>query len=353
MDPVALVEVSEMQPIIARLVAIEESVVATRIPGIVAEIFVRVGDRVQAGDPLVSLDTELLEIELRGAEASLTQAEAGLKVADANEDLAKQVFERTQRLQGSAAFSQGRLDDLAKEFASKAAELASAEAALAAAKSELESAHYRRTNATIRAPFSGVVLAREASTGDYLTTGGAVATVIDDSRLEIEADVPTEIVAGLAPGDTVSVFTDDGAPGTAKVRAVVPSESSATRTRPVRFTIDETQSAKALAAGQSVRVLVPSGASRESLSVAKDAVVQKVGGWIVYVAVDGQAMPRDVRLGSAIGDRFEIRGALEPGDLVVVRGNERLRPGQPIAFEDPSGTVAKGSATTPGAVSTQ
>ncbi|MEO1103818.1 MAG: efflux RND transporter periplasmic adaptor subunit, partial [Pseudomonadota bacterium] len=246
-DPVSVVEVSETQPIIARLVAIEESVVATRIPGIVAEIYVRVGDRVKRGDPLVSLDTELLNIELRGAEATLTQAEAGLKVAEANEDLAEQVFQRTQRLQGSAAFSQGRADDLAKEFASKAAELASAEAALAVAKSQLEEARYRHNNATVRAPYAGVVLERSANTGDFLIVGGPVARVIDDSRLEVEADVPTEIVAGLQPGDTVSVFTDDGAPGTATVRAVVPAESTATRTRPVRFSMTETASQKALA----------------------------------------------------------------------------------------------------------
>ncbi|MEM9220831.1 MAG: efflux RND transporter periplasmic adaptor subunit [Pseudomonadota bacterium] len=346
-DPVTVIEVAETQPIIARLVAIEESVVATRIPGIVAEIFVRVGDRVENGDPLVRIDTELLEIELDGAEATLTQVRAGLKVAEANEDLAEQVMERTRQLEGSAAFSQGRADDLVQEHASKLAELARAEAALAVAEAQVETARYRRKNAVIGAPFSGVVLAREASTGDYLTAGGAVATVIDDTRLEIEADVPTEIVAALKPGDTVSTLMDDGAPGVAQVRAVVPSESPATRTRPVRFSIGETQSSKPLAAGQSVTVLAPVGPLREVVSVAKDALVQQVNGWIVFVAVDGKAVPRRISLGTAIDDRYEVSGEVSPGDLVVVRGNERLRPGQPIAFEDPGGAVTTGSAVAP------
>ncbi|MEM7696530.1 MAG: efflux RND transporter periplasmic adaptor subunit [Pseudomonadota bacterium] len=348
-DPVAIVAVAETQPLIARFVASDESVVATRVPGIVGEVLVRVGDRVAAGDTLATLDTELLTIERDGAEATLAQAEAGLEVALANESLAEQVLARTQRLRGSAAFSQGRADDLAKELARGAGEKARAEAALAVARAAVGTARYRLNNAVIRAPFDGVVLERLASAGDYLTIGGNVARLMDDGSLEIEADAPTEIVSGLTPGTTISVVMDDGGPGLAKVRAVVPSESPSTRTRPVRLTLTESQSEKALASGQSVTVLAPVGAPREALSVAKDALVQQAGGWIVYAATDGRATPRPVTLGVAIADRYEVTGALEPGDLVVIRGNERLRPGQPIAFEDPAGTVATGSARTEGA----
>jgi len=345
-DPVTMVEVSETLPLVARLVAVEESVVATRIPGIVGRVFVEVGESVEAGDPLARLDMELLAIELRGAEATLTQAEAGLDVATSNVDLAEQVYERTDRLRGSAAYSQGRADDLAKEVARARAELARAEAAVAVARSEVESARYRMTNATVRAPFDGVVLERAANPGDYLNVGGPVARVMDVSNLEIEADVPTESVTGLTPGKRVSIVMDDGAPGFATVRAAIPSESQTTRTRPVRFTLASTQSDKPLASGQSVTVLAPVGAPREALTVAKDALVQQVGGWIVYVAEDGKAAPRSVMLGTAVNDRYEVSGNLAPGDLVVVRGNERLRPGQPIEFEDPRGSVATGSART-------
>ncbi|MEM0907641.1 MAG: efflux RND transporter periplasmic adaptor subunit [Pseudomonadota bacterium] len=347
-DPVSVVEVAETQPIIARLVSIDESVVATRIPGIVGEVYVKVGDRVEAGDPLAKLDTELLLIELEGAQAVLTQADAGLQVAAANEDLAEQVFQRTERLRGSAAYSAGRADDLAQELARTTAELARAEAALAVSMAQVQSARYRMTNSVVRAPFPGVVLARSANPGDYLTVGGPVARVMDDLNLEIEADVPSEMVAALSVGDKVSIVMDDGAPGLATVRALVPAESQSTRTRPVRFTIDTTDSDKPLASGQTVTVLAPVGPARDVLSVAKDALVQQVGGWIVYAAVEDRATPRPVTLGTAIADRFEVRGNLQPGDLVVVRGNERLRPGQPIAFEDPGGSVVSGSASTPG-----
>jgi multidrug efflux pump subunit AcrA (membrane-fusion protein) len=63
----------------------------------------------------------------------------------------------------------------------------------------------------------------------------------------------------------------------------------------------------------------------------KDALVQARGGWTVFVAEDGKAQPRAVNIGVALGDQYEVLSGLAPGDQVVVRGNERLRPGQDIA----------------------
>jgi len=65
--------------------------------------------------------------------------------------------------------------------------------------------------------------------------------------------------------------------------------------------------------------------------VHKDAIVRRQGQAFVYVAKDGQAQIRPVQLGAAVGGRFEVLGGLGPGEPVVVRGNERLRPGQQIA----------------------
>jgi hypothetical protein len=116
----------------------------------------------------------------------------------------------------------------------------------------------------------------------------------------------------------------------------------------VRFSLGFDGTTKPLAAGQSVTILAPMGGPREALSVSKDALVQQAGGWIVFVAEDGKAAPRPVTVGAAIGGRFEIEGGLSAGDLVVVRGNERLRPGQPIQYDDPAAAVASGSATASG-----
>ena len=78
--------------------------------------------------------------------------------------------------------------------------------------------------------------------------------------------------------------------------------------------------------------MVPIGKPRKVVSVHKDAVITRGGQKIVFATVAGKAERRVVRLGSAVGSRFEVLEGLGIGDVVVVRGNERLRPGQAIKY---------------------
>jgi RND family efflux transporter MFP subunit len=172
-----------------------------------------------------------------------------------------------------------------------------------------------------------VVIERHAEPGAYLPLGAPVATLLDVNDLEIEADVPAELVEALSPG--LSVAARVGARDVAAtLRAVVPEEVVSTRTRPARFTLSD--GAQGAAAGQSVTLMLPTAPPRQALTVAKDALVQSARGWTVYVAQDGVAQPRQVEIGAPVGDRFEALSGLSEGDWTVVRGNERLRPGQEI-----------------------
>jgi hypothetical protein len=89
---------------------------------------------------------------------------------------------------------------------------------------------------------------------------------------------------------------------------------------------------------------VPIGAEREVVVVQKDALVQARGGWTAFVNEEGKAAPRTVVIGAALGDRFEVLSGLVAGDEVVVRGNERLRPGQVIAPIDEGGPMVAAKA---------
>ena len=127
----------------------------------------------------------------------------------------------------------------------------------------------------------------------------------------------------------MSVYLAEGQV-TATVRAVVPEENTQTRTRTVRFA-PEFGAIADLAANQSVTVHLPAGAPRDVVTVHKDAILNRKGRTMAVVVTDDDtAEIRPVRLGTAVGNRFEVLDALKPGDRVVVRGNERLRPGQKL-----------------------
>jgi len=332
--------VSETVTIFGQVVATRDSDVAMRVAGVVADVAVYVGTQIDEGDVLAVLDRELLELELRSKRAALSEAEAGVEVARASLTLAERGFARVEGLRGTSAFSQGQFDDRESAVAQARGGLAQAQARLLNAEAAADRAAYDLDRSVLRAPFSGTVLEVMVDPGEYVQIGAPVARVVNIDDLEIEANVPAEFIQALAPGMDLRGVRADGSPLPLTVRAVLPTEFSATRTRPVRLSGDMGALDGQVAVGQTLTLEVPRAAPRAVLLVPKDAVTQARGAWSVFVHEDGKAVPREITLGDSFGDRFEVLSGLTAGDEVVVRGNERLRPMQEIAPQPIGGAAA-------------
>ena len=330
-DEVRMEAMAQTVPVIGRLVARRAGEVASRTAGPVARLHVAVGDRVNEGDLIAVLDTVRLRAERNRLAALVNEAQANLERLAAQAALHRQELRRLQRLRDSAAFSQSRFEDARQEVIIAESATGTAEAARVSAEASLSLAEIDLLWATIRAPYPGVVTLVHTEVGAWLGVGDRVVSMVNDGDLEVEADVPSNRIGALDAGTPVSIVLDDGSEHTAVVRAVVPAENALTRTRQVRFTTRFAEVQKPLAVNQSATVVLPAGRSRQVLTVHKDAIVRRQGQAFVYVAKDGQAQIRPVQLGAAVGGRFEVLGGLGPGEPVVVRGNERLRPGQQIA----------------------
>ncbi|MEQ8666227.1 MAG: efflux RND transporter periplasmic adaptor subunit [Rhodospirillales bacterium] len=331
-DTVIEEAMAQTMPVIGRLVAQRTGVVAARINGPIGQFDVRVGDRVEAGDIIASLVDDALRATRDLWRAAQIEAESGVATKRAELQLRRQELERLEKLSDSSAFNPSRVADKRQEIAIVESEIGELRAAVAEAEANLRLAEINLYNAEVRAPYAGVITARHTEVGAYVQVGAPVVTLIDDRSMEIEADVPTDRVAGLAPGSFVTFRFTGGPSQQAIVRATIPDENPLTRTRSVRFAAG-LPSELNLAANQSVTLQVPVGVPRDIVSVHKDAILERGGQRIVFRVVDGAAELTPVRIGEAVGQRFEVLSGLQPGDLVVVRGNERLQPGQPV---DPS-----------------
>jgi RND family efflux transporter MFP subunit len=334
-DQVKNEALKQTYPVIGRLIAIKAGVIAARISGPIGEMKVRVGDRVEQGDIIALLIDNSLDWRYQLSKAEANQAKAAISTAKSIYDLRSQELKRLNRLKKSAAFSLARLEDKNLEVASARSAVAETQASLIRSQANQKLAEINLYNAKIRAPFSGVVSKRYIDVGAYVNVGSAVVDVIDDQHLEIEASVPAKRIGGLAPGTNVSFqleTANDQNQSTlpASVRAVVPDEDPLTRTRKVRFTINLSVEERNLATNQSVVLAIPAGEERNVVSVHKDAVINRKGKDIVFIVEDGVANIRTIKLGESIGTRFVVLGGLKAGDTVVVRGNERLRPGQKV-----------------------
>ncbi len=334
-DEVVVQPLNQTFPVIGRLVARRTGLVAARIGGAVAKMNVDVGDRVGKGDVVASMITDSLVWDRRLGQAEVAEAEAAVITARAQIALLTQELKRLERLRESVAFSQARYEDKRQEVAMAKSAEAEAMASLNRYRAKLKLKEIALYNAAIRAPFGGVVTERRTEAGSYLKAGDPVIALIDDKSLEIEADVPSARIAALVPGTTVRGDIDGASPISAVVRAVVPEENPLTRTRPVRFTPNFANGLANLAANQSITLSLPIGRGRDVVTVHKDAVINRQGKSLVFLVKDGTAEQRFVRLGEAVGPRFQVLDGLEPGDRVVIRGNERLRPGQKVRTKNP------------------
>lgn len=331
-DQVIEDNVSHTVPVIGRIVATQRATVAAKIAGPIKDVRVAVGQRVQRGDPLVILQADRLQALKQIQNAILREKQAALKKIQQRLALVQQEADRLAKLENSVAFSKAKLEDKRLEVQSLKAEVTQANATIQVANAQLQLADIDLKNARITAPFDGVIIEKLAEIGDYIKIGDGVVILMNDTKIEIEADVPTSRLSGLMPDQVVRFYTQPDTNFTARLRHIIPEEKSLTRTQAVRFSLQDMVGKSIFSNGQSVTVNVPIGGARRAIMVAKDAVMVGDRGLYVYAVQDQKAVIKPVKLGEAIGSYFIVEQGLKRGDVVVTRGNERLRPNQTVKF---------------------
>jgi RND family efflux transporter MFP subunit len=320
----------QTMPVIGRFVAKESGVVATRIAERVHKMQVQVGDRVEKGDVLVELASDRLDSQIQILKADLIRMESQLAKEIANNRKMKQTHKRILALRTSSAFRKDREEDSERDLEISKEMVTRAKADILQSKAKLKMGKIALQDANIKAPYPGVVLKQHTLPGNYVRIGDPIITLLNDTDLEIEVDVPSIRALDLKPYTNVKANLQNGLSFNAVIRAIIPQENSQTRAVAVRLSAKDGPFKQGIAGNQSVKLKLPIGDNANVVTVHKDAVLIKNGKKIVFVFKKGIANMQTTKLGRAVGNRFEVLAGLQPGDLVVVRGNERLRPGEPI-----------------------
>lgn len=166
------------------------------------------GDRVEAGEPIFRFDTSDLESSIRQAELNLTQARLGDERARSDLAQAQAALDKTRRLAESGAATRDQVEQA--ETAVTNAEFAVRAAALAVEQAELslQGARDSLAQASVSAPFAGVITEANVTVGDMVSSGGALAVLADLSRVRIEAEVDEYDIGKVEPGMRVTVTGD-------------------------------------------------------------------------------------------------------------------------------------------------
>jgi len=272
--------------------------------GVVARILVEEGARVQEGTPLAQLDDAEWRLQ---AEQSEARAQA-----------ARDAVERARALAQLDLISEQEVERLAAD-----ARVAAADVGLARLRVE---------NAVIRAPFRGTVTHRYVERGQQVTAATAAFGLADLDRLEAQVAVPEREASRVVVGQLARIILQEGAPAVAsgrveRIRPVVDAESGTVQ---VTVTVAADGGSVVLRPGQFVNVDLITEVLPGRITLPRTAVLVDGAAPRVYLVQDNVAVEREVTLGFSRGDRVEIRTGLEPGDTVVVVGQDNLRPQSPV-----------------------
>lgn len=296
------------------VVSRDEASLAAEVAGRLTWV-AEIGTRVAAGEAVARLDDALIKAEIEEAQADIARAEAQSRYLSAD-------VERLRTLARQDSVAKSQLDKIEADRQMARSELAASQARLKLAKE-------RYARHVIKAPFAGVVTERLKRKGEWAGSGADVVRLADHEALEVQVRIPEGSLIHVNQGDSLPLKRS-AAGGQGTVSAVVPVGDARSHLFELRLAVKGGQ----WRAGQAVRVGVPTDAPREVLAVPRDALVLRRSGASVYrVKADDTAEQVEVSTGMASGGLIEVKGGLQAGDKVVIRGGERLRPGQSVAIQ--------------------
>ncbi len=293
------------------VVSLNDSRIASEVEGVLTWL-ADVGDPVDKGDVVARIDPALIRIER-------TRAEANLARLKSDHAYRQRQLERSEELAENNSISETLLDEARAQRDQALHALNDAEAALQRAQTNLA-----RTE--IRAAFAGHVTARLASLGEYVSIGEDVLRLVDTHRVEVALPAPISLASFLSEGMSVPVRNGD-ALREHVVRTVVPVGDDVSRMVEVRLSLDDSE----WLVGTPVQVRLPSDRPVSTVAVPRDALVQRSGSSFVYkLGDDNTAQQVRVDINTTVDLWVGIRSGIEAGDRVVIRGAERLSPGQQV-----------------------
>lgn len=296
--------------------SLREAKIASTLPGIVAEVFVSEGQRVQRGAPLMRLRTDQMAATEAQARAGAAQATAALHLAEAN-------VRRMRELARVGAVSRQELDAAEAQFVAAQAQLELADATLAVAQIQLR-------DATLTAPFAGTITRRSVEPGEAASPAAPsfILAQLDDVYAELA--VPERQRPALRVGQAVAITVDalPGAQFAGTIAEIQPDAAVSTRSFTVKVRVKNPQGV--LRPGMFARGTITAAVRPNVLQVPESAVLSTAEKPIVFVVQDGRAARREVTLGDRQQGLVEITEGLRPGEQVVISGAAGLTDNQPV-----------------------
>jgi RND family efflux transporter MFP subunit len=290
-----------------------------QVEGQIIKIFVKSGDRVKAGTPL-------LQIDPLKQQASVSSQEASRAAQEANVRLAKISLERAQKLSEAGVVSKQEFDNAQSNYDAAVALLKSLEEQVNQQKAELR--YYR-----VSAPMDGVVGDIPVRMGDRVSVATLLTTIDEPGALEAYIYLPADRAGGARPGLPVRLLDPSGNDlADSKITFVSPQVDPETQTVLAKASADNAKTK--LRVAQQVRAQITWGVQEKPV-IPVLAVARINGQFFAFLSVnEGKgtvARQKLLKLGDVVGNQYAVLDGLKPGDHIIISGTQFLQDGFPVA----------------------
>lgn len=321
-----------------------KATVSSKITGKVTEVLVDEGMIVEEGQVLARLDDSDARRRYEAIRAERDVARAGLEELEVNLADAERTLRRVQDLRKEGVTSVQDLDSATAAVDALRAKLRVARSSLDAAEAQLAVSAQDLENYTVRAPFAGVAVSKDAQPGEMVSpvsAGGGftrtgISTIVDMTSLEIEVDVNESHIAKVYPGQpadaVLDAYPDWHIPAT--VRTVIPTADRQKATVKVRLTFDDLD--PKILPDMGVKVAFQEPVDEETATATAQAIVPRTavfddnGQSYVFVVEDGILDRRAISTGREAGSDVEITAGVTTGESIVVSGPDGLAGGDRV-----------------------
>jgi RND family efflux transporter MFP subunit len=313
------VPVSDSTDYVATLRSRDSAVIMPQVEGQITQIFVHSGDRVKEGAALMEIDPLKQQATVKSQESARTAQQANLLWA-------RQQFDRTRELFGAGVVSKQDLDQAKAALDAAQAQMDSLDAQVREQEVQL---HYYK----VVAPRDGIVGDIPVRVGDRVTTSTQLTTVDQPGSLEVYVYVPIEHSTQLRMNLPVQVLNGEGkVVADSRVSFISPQVDNTTQTVLVKARI--TNGNDALRQLQFVRARVVFG-THQNPEVPILAVSRLAGQYFAFVAEQQKsgsfvARQKSLQIGQTVGNDYEVKDGIKPGDKVIISGTQFLLDGAPV-----------------------
>ncbi len=271
-----------------------------------------VGDEFEAGDVIAKIDDTTLRLELRNNDATIRRLESNYQY------MSQQVVRLNELTEQNIA-ARNELDNAISQRDM-------AEQDLVMARIAREQTVHAIAQSKVKAAFSGQIVERMRQKGEFIPVGGEIVRLVDTRNVEIVVRAPMSVAQYLNEGLPVTV-SDEARKVQSSIRSVIPVGDDRSRLIEVRVALDK----QVWVIGSAVQVGLPESKPLSVVAVPRDALILRQDSTFLY-KVNDQGLVEQIHVKTGVGNGafIEVRGQVEDGDQVVVRGGERLKHGQAV-----------------------